>query len=193
MLGGLLDGVFDNLLVFGRTDRKLRRLIAEGETTTAHIDGVAVVHDGDSEKHVYRLLTRDGRFVTYVGGDATHYPEIFAGRTGDVAAVLTRMSAQLEGWTLGTSEVVSWTSRDGASGNSRRGRIARGAGIAASVLRAWSSRSRAIRITISTTVPSLSSCRVMPALVSNVTPSLARVACTYGDFVKGVFGFMLRA
>ena len=59
-------------------------------------------------------LTRDGRFVTYVGGDATHYPEIFAGRIGDRAAPLTKMSAQLEGWTLGTSEVVSWTSRDGA-------------------------------------------------------------------------------
>jgi hypothetical protein len=37
-------------------------------------------------------LTRDGRFVTYVGGDATHYPEVFAGRTGDVAGALTRMS-----------------------------------------------------------------------------------------------------
>ena len=63
MLGGLLDGVFDNLFDFTRSDRKLRRLLAEGETTTARIDGVAVMHDGDSERHVYRLLTRDGRIV----------------------------------------------------------------------------------------------------------------------------------
>jgi dipeptidyl aminopeptidase/acylaminoacyl peptidase len=59
-------------------------------------------------------LTRDGRFVAYVGGDATHYPEVYAGRTGAVASVLTRMSDQLEGWSLGSSEVMHWTSRDGA-------------------------------------------------------------------------------
>jgi len=59
-------------------------------------------------------LTRDGRFVTYVGGDATHYPEIYAGPVEQPATLLTRMSDQLVGWTLGTSEMVSWKSRDGA-------------------------------------------------------------------------------
>jgi dipeptidyl aminopeptidase/acylaminoacyl peptidase len=59
-------------------------------------------------------LTRDGRFLAYVAGDASHYPEVFAGRTDGPASALTRMSDQLQGWTLGTSEAVQWTSRDGA-------------------------------------------------------------------------------
>jgi dipeptidyl aminopeptidase/acylaminoacyl peptidase len=59
-------------------------------------------------------LSRDGRFVTYVGGDATHYPEVWFARAGEQGRALTRLSDQLEGWTLGTSEVVHWTSRDGA-------------------------------------------------------------------------------
>ena len=63
MLGGLFDGIFDNLFVFARTDRKLKRLLAEGETTTACIDGMAIVYDGDTDKHVYRLLTRDGQIL----------------------------------------------------------------------------------------------------------------------------------
>jgi dipeptidyl aminopeptidase/acylaminoacyl peptidase len=59
-------------------------------------------------------LTRDGRFMAYVAGDAAHYPEVFFARPGEPGTMLTRMSDQLEGWTLGTSEVVRWTSRDGA-------------------------------------------------------------------------------
>jgi hypothetical protein len=63
MLGGLFDGVFDNLFDFSRSDRKLQRLIDQGETTTAQIDGVAIRHDGDATKHVYRLLTPDGQIL----------------------------------------------------------------------------------------------------------------------------------
>src|SRR5262245_43942444 len=59
-------------------------------------------------------LTREGRFITYVAGDATHYPEVFLAAAGEPGRALTRMNDQLEGWTLGTSEVVSWASRDGA-------------------------------------------------------------------------------
>jgi dipeptidyl aminopeptidase/acylaminoacyl peptidase len=59
-------------------------------------------------------LTRDGRFMAYIAGDASHYPEVHFAPAGSPGTVLTRMSDQLEGWTLGTSEVVSWTSRDGA-------------------------------------------------------------------------------
>jgi dipeptidyl aminopeptidase/acylaminoacyl peptidase len=59
-------------------------------------------------------VTRDGRFTAFVAGDATHYPEVFVARTGEQGRVLTKMSDQLEGWTLGSSEVVQWTSRDGA-------------------------------------------------------------------------------
>ena len=59
-------------------------------------------------------LSRDGRFMTFIAGDATHYPEVWFARAGEPGRALTRLSDQLEGWTLGTSEVVHWTSRDGA-------------------------------------------------------------------------------
>jgi dipeptidyl aminopeptidase/acylaminoacyl peptidase len=59
-------------------------------------------------------LSRDGRFMAFVAGDATHYPEVWFARAGEPARALTRLGDQLAGWTLGTSEVVHWTSRDGA-------------------------------------------------------------------------------
>jgi dipeptidyl aminopeptidase/acylaminoacyl peptidase len=59
-------------------------------------------------------LTRDGSFVSWVAGDATHYPEVYVARAGEAGVALTTLGDQLLGWALGTSEVVSWTSRDGA-------------------------------------------------------------------------------
>ncbi len=59
-------------------------------------------------------FSRDGRWVTYVAGDATHYPEVYLARAGEAGSALTTLGDQLAGWTLGTSEVVAWTSRDGA-------------------------------------------------------------------------------
>ena len=59
-------------------------------------------------------LTRDGRAWTCIAGDATHYPEVLFARDGATSTALTRLGEQLAGWTLGTSDVVSWTSRDGA-------------------------------------------------------------------------------
>jgi dipeptidyl aminopeptidase/acylaminoacyl peptidase len=59
-------------------------------------------------------LTHDGRFVTWVAGDATHYPEVFLAPAGEASVSLTTLGDQLRGWSLGTSEVVAWTSRDGA-------------------------------------------------------------------------------
>jgi dipeptidyl aminopeptidase/acylaminoacyl peptidase len=53
--------------------------------------------------------------MTFVAGDATHYPEVWFARAGEPARALTRLGDQLAGWTLGTSEVVRWTSRDGAA------------------------------------------------------------------------------
>ena len=59
-------------------------------------------------------VTPDGAWVAYMAGDATHYPEVFVGRTGEAGREVTKLGAQLAGWTLGTSEVVEWASRDGA-------------------------------------------------------------------------------
>ncbi len=65
-------------------------------------------------------VSEDGRAAAYVGEDAAALPEVYrvALGTGAAAAArperLTRMTAQTAGWTLGTREVVSWTSTDGA-------------------------------------------------------------------------------
>ena len=59
---------------------------------------------------------RDGSTIAMAGEDATTLPEVYrASLTSSAAPVpVTRMSAQVAGWALGTREVVSWTSKDGA-------------------------------------------------------------------------------
>ncbi|MCY7380056.1 MAG: S9 family peptidase [Gemmatimonadaceae bacterium] len=61
-------------------------------------------------------FSRDGSAVAFIGEDATTLPEIY--RTTLTAAAapvkLTSMTAQTAGWALGTREVVSWASKDGA-------------------------------------------------------------------------------
>ena len=52
--------------------------------------------------------------VAFVGSSASAFPEACLASTGGgVVARLSRLGGQVEGWTLGTSEVVSWKSRDG--------------------------------------------------------------------------------
>jgi dipeptidyl aminopeptidase/acylaminoacyl peptidase len=52
--------------------------------------------------------------VAFVGSSATAYPEACLASTGGGAVTrLSRLGEQVKGWTLGTSEVVSWKSRDG--------------------------------------------------------------------------------
>ena len=61
-------------------------------------------------------LNADGTAFAFVGGSAATYPEIYA---APVAAGkprrLTQLGDQLRGWTLGSSEVIQWKSRDGAA------------------------------------------------------------------------------
>jgi dipeptidyl aminopeptidase/acylaminoacyl peptidase len=59
-------------------------------------------------------VSRDGRWLAYVAGDAGHYPEVFVGRLGEPARAVTRLGEQLAGWTLGSAGLHRWTSRDGA-------------------------------------------------------------------------------
>lgn len=56
----------------------------------------------------------DGGAFAYLASDAAHYPEVFVARAGEPGRALTRLGEQLTGWTLGSAEVVEWTSRDGA-------------------------------------------------------------------------------
>jgi len=54
--------------------------------------------------------------VAYVGSNAGALPEAcLAATAGGAVARLSRLGEQLAGWTLGSSEVVSWSSTDGTS------------------------------------------------------------------------------
>ena len=60
-------------------------------------------------------LTKDGRMAALTIATAEHVGEIFVTESGKWAPrKLTDMSAQVKDWTLPTSEVISWKSRDGA-------------------------------------------------------------------------------
>ncbi len=60
-------------------------------------------------------FTRDFKTVAYVAEDPTHMAELFVSTTAPFAPKkLTDMTAQVKDWNLGTSEVISWKSQDGA-------------------------------------------------------------------------------
>jgi dipeptidyl aminopeptidase/acylaminoacyl peptidase len=60
-------------------------------------------------------FSKDFTRTAYIASTATQYPEVFV---ADLATMspkkLTNLSSQLDEWLLGTSEVVTWTSKDGA-------------------------------------------------------------------------------
>ena len=61
-------------------------------------------------------FTRDFRTAAYVYSDARTYPELAVAPADTLEGRrLTRLGAQIDGWTLGTSEVISWKSKDGAA------------------------------------------------------------------------------
>ena len=60
-------------------------------------------------------LTRDCKTLAFIAEDASHMMELFVSRVSPFAPrKLTDMTAQVKDWTLGTSEVISWKSEDGA-------------------------------------------------------------------------------
>jgi dipeptidyl aminopeptidase/acylaminoacyl peptidase len=61
-------------------------------------------------------LSHDGTWFAFAGQNATSYPEIYVAPVAPARPRrLTRLGDQLRGWPLGTSEVVQWKSRDGAT------------------------------------------------------------------------------
>ena len=61
-------------------------------------------------------FTKDFKSVAIAAEDATHMPELFVTPTDNFAPrKLTDMTAQVADWKLGTAEVVSWKSQDGAT------------------------------------------------------------------------------
>lgn len=61
-------------------------------------------------------FTPDGRHVAYTAEDPTALTEVFRAETRrwDRATKVTDMTSQIAGWELGSSEVITWTSEDGA-------------------------------------------------------------------------------
>ena len=61
-------------------------------------------------------FSRDFKTMAITADDATHMVELFVSPTDSFSPrKLTDMTAQVANWTLGTAEVVSWKSQDGAT------------------------------------------------------------------------------
>ena len=61
-------------------------------------------------------FSREGVELAFVGSSASSYPEVYAGSiSGAPAKKVSNISAELAALKLGTSEVVSWKSSDGAT------------------------------------------------------------------------------
>jgi dipeptidyl aminopeptidase/acylaminoacyl peptidase len=59
-------------------------------------------------------VSRDASMVGYVSGDARSFPEVHVARTETMAGTkLTTFGSQIDGWTVGAREVISWKSTDG--------------------------------------------------------------------------------
>src|SRR5262245_48681507 len=107
---GLIDWGRDGIYFAAslRTASALHRIDPATRTTTRLSSGEAFVAGAFSFDAAFEN-------VAFVGSDPAHYPEIcVAPLAGLTPRRLTDLGAQLAGWRLGRSEVVRWTSRDGA-------------------------------------------------------------------------------
>ncbi len=84
------------------------------------------IYEVDPESGVYTVFAEspdqiwgldfsdDGRTMAFDASSAATLPEIYVTEAARYAPVrITDFSAQLDGWDIGTSEVISWTSEDG--------------------------------------------------------------------------------
>ena len=60
-------------------------------------------------------FSKDGKRLAFLAATAAALPEICVSEFPWNPRVLTRMTDQVEGWILGTREVISWKSRDGVT------------------------------------------------------------------------------
>ncbi len=91
-----------------RTARKMYRLDPDSHEMTEVPLPVHVVGSVS--------LTPDGSVVAFTGQGTDDLSEVYRAADGGTAppAKLTDMTQQLDGWDIGTREVVTWTSEDGA-------------------------------------------------------------------------------
>lgn len=71
---------------------------------------------GDTPQNIWSVsFSKDGNVAALSAQSPTHLQEIYRTRMSDFDPVpVTNMTRQLENWTLGTSEVISWKSQDGS-------------------------------------------------------------------------------
>jgi dipeptidyl aminopeptidase/acylaminoacyl peptidase len=96
------------LVGWDKTTRRVWRLDPESGRTTQLFDAPDLVFSID--------FTRDGETMAFVARDQGMLDEVYLSPVDPYQpSRLTHMSQQIEGWTLGTSEVISWQSRDGTT------------------------------------------------------------------------------
>ena len=90
-----------------RTERKLFRLDPESGRVRSPGDMPAIVNNVD--------VSADGNSVTFIGAGSTSMGEVYRTSTRRFRPEkVTDMTAQVNGWPLGTRELVRWNSPDGA-------------------------------------------------------------------------------
>ena len=60
-------------------------------------------------------FSRDFSTGAFVSGDATRFPEVYAGTLNGPATKLTNYAEQIKDWKIGNREMVSWKSTDGTT------------------------------------------------------------------------------
>lgn len=83
-------------------------------TVDANNGSVTPVYEG-KRLHYGLSLSDDGTRMAMTARDGVELSEVYLGSTGSYAfEQLTDFNSQIDGWTTAQSEVISWTSRDGA-------------------------------------------------------------------------------
>jgi dipeptidyl aminopeptidase/acylaminoacyl peptidase len=81
---------------------------------SAAISQIQPVSSNDSLIINETSMTPDGGYMAFTADDATHLTELYVSSSTKFSPrKLTDLTAQVEGWRLGSVEVVSWKSRDG--------------------------------------------------------------------------------
>ena len=98
--------------IFFAANQKTRRFLYRLDPESAGLETI-----GGGELRIGGAdFSTDGTRLAFLASSATTLNEVYLGTLAPFApAQVTTMTAQLAGWPIGTAEVVSWKSRDGAT------------------------------------------------------------------------------